>query len=181
MLSARIVDHCHCRKDEPRRCALGEGLPMAVAEAFDDELVMGGMSRQLVVTLGQFSLVRLERQTQLLIPSYDYCVPEKVCCDSDCGCQENPCEAFCNSDFPVESFFPQGRASEDSGNTSRRSGCCSCQRKREKEKECSACQTAQAALASAQTALREVCEEEKEDCGCQENGYTTTNVRGRNR
>lgn len=179
VLAARIVDHCHCRKDEPRRCALGEGLPMAVAEAFDDELVMGGMSRQLVVTLGQFSLVRLERQTQLLIPSYDYCVPEKVCCDNDCGCQENPCEAFCNTDFPVESFFPQGRAAEDNGQCSRRSSCC--QRKSQKERECSPCQTAQTALTAAQDALREVCEEEKEDCGCHENNYTTTNVRSRNR
>ena len=176
VLCARIVDHCHCRKDEPRRCALGEGLPEAVAEAFDDELVMGGMSRQLVVTLGQFSLVRLERQTQLLIPSYDYCMPEKVCCDGDCGCQENPCEAFCSSDFPVESFFPQGRAAEDNGG-SRRSGCCSCQRNREREN--SPCQTAQTALAAAQDALREVCQEENEDCGCRENHYTT--VGGKNK
>ena len=181
VLAARIVDHCHCRKDEPRRCALGEGLPEAVAAAFDDELVMGGMSRQLVVTLGQFSLVRLERQTQLLIPSYDYCMPEKVCCDGDCGCQENPCEAFCNTEFPVDSFFPQGRATEDSSSSSRRSGCCSCQRNSQRERECTACQTAQAALASVQTALREVCEEEEEDGICRENTYTTTGIRNRNR
>lgn len=181
VLAARIVDHCHCRKDELRRCALGEGLPEAVAEAFDDELVMGGMSRQLVVTLGQFSLVRLERQTQLLIPSYDYCVPEKVCCDGDCDCQENPCEAFCNTDFPVEAFFPQGRASEETGQNAGRNGCGSCRRNR--QRECTACQTAQTALAGAQAALREVCEEEKEDCGCHESGFTTTNLRngGRNR
>lgn len=129
ILATRIVDLCHCRKEEPRCCCLGEGLPEAVTSAFDDQLVMGGMSRQLVVTLGQFSLVRLERQTQLLIPSYDYCLPEKICCDGDCGCQENPCETFCNTAFPVNSFFPQGRPQGNQnkvgngGNT----GCSCCQ------------------------------------------------------
>lgn len=127
VLAARIVDLCHCRKEEARCCCLGEGLPEAVTSAFDDQLVMGGMSRQLVVTLGQFSLVRLERQTQLLIPSYDYCLPEKICCDGDCGCQENPCETFCNTAFPVSAFFPQGQAQERSGgNGGACGGCCAC-------------------------------------------------------
>lgn len=124
VLSARIVERCQCRKEEQKVCALGEGLPETVTAAFDDQLVMGGMSRQLVVTLGQFSLVRLERQTQLLIPSYDYCMPEKICCEGDCGCQENPCEVFCNTAFPVNSFFPQGRGENSRGQ--RRNGC-SCQ------------------------------------------------------
>ena len=75
-------------------------------EAFDDELVFQDMENQLQVTLGQFSLLRLERQTQLLMPSYDYCMPEKACCDGDCGCPENPCEAFARMQFPVRAFFP---------------------------------------------------------------------------
>ena len=35
--------------------------------------------RRVYVTLGQFSIVRLERDSQLLIPVYDYCMPEKEC------------------------------------------------------------------------------------------------------
>ena len=48
------------------------------------ELSGGDDSRRSYVTLGQFSIVRLERDTQLLIPAYDYCLPEKECtCGND--------------------------------------------------------------------------------------------------
>ena len=40
---------------------------------------MGGDVHRLYVTLGQFSIIRMERDTQLLIPAYDYCLPEKEC------------------------------------------------------------------------------------------------------
>ena len=89
----------------PQAISVGE-LPEAVAAAFDDSLVLEGMESQLQVTLGQFSLMRLERQTQLLMPSYDYCMPEKACLSGDCGCPEDPCEAFARMQFPVSAFFP---------------------------------------------------------------------------
>ena len=101
-----------------------------MAEAFDDELVLSGQNRLLTVTLGQFSLIRLERQTQLLIPSYDYCMPEKACTDQGCGVPENPCEAFSRMQFPVQAFFPQSDRERVCG----RSGGCGCQRR-------STCQT----------------------------------------
>lgn len=106
VLQAKIVDVCHRRGDDGCMC-LGEGLPETVAAAFDDDLAFGGMNRQLVVTLGQFSIVRLQRETQLLIPSYDYCLPGEECCE-DSGCiQESPCEAFARMSFPVQEFFPE--------------------------------------------------------------------------
>ena len=92
ILRARIQEVCQCHR--PACSCQGTSLPQPVAEAFDDELVLSGQNRILTVTLGQFSLIRLERQTQLLIPSYDYCMPEKACCDQGCGVPENPCEAF---------------------------------------------------------------------------------------
>lgn len=56
------------------------------------------------MTLGQFSIVRLERDTQLLVPVYDYCMPEKEC---SCGnSNEDPCCIFRNISFPVGEFFP---------------------------------------------------------------------------
>ena len=54
-------------------------------------------------TLGQFTLVRLERDTQLLVPVYDYCVPQSEC---DCGSQEDPCGLFRSVAFPMNEFFP---------------------------------------------------------------------------
>ena len=69
-------------------------------------LTQGGDVHRLYVTLGQFSIIRLERDTQLLMPVYDYCMPEKECdCGSDCS-QEDPCEVFRQVKFPVDEFFP---------------------------------------------------------------------------
>jgi hypothetical protein len=141
ILQAKIVDRCHCHREE-NRCCLTAGLPEVVAAAFDGELVMGGVDRQLTVTLGQFSLVRLERETQLLIPSYDYCMPEKSCCDQGCGVQENPCEAFSQMSFPVRAFFPQAEEGTGTG------GASTCGRN---ENRCRCC-AGTAAAAAAETA-----------------------------
>ena len=46
----------------------------------------------------------LERDTQLLVPVYDYCMPDKECACGD-GC-EDPCALFRNISFPVGEFFP---------------------------------------------------------------------------
>ena len=78
VLDARLVDRCNCRECD---CDLCE-VPSFVSGCFNGELSSGDDSRRIYVTLGQFSLVRLERDSQLLIPVYDYCMPEKEC---SCG------------------------------------------------------------------------------------------------
>ena len=55
--------------------------------------------------------MRLERDTQLLIPAYDYCIPEKDCPGG--SCQDDPCTIFSQIRFPVEEFFPQDCAADD--------------------------------------------------------------------
>ena len=54
-------------------------------------------------TLGQFSIIRLERDTQLVMPCYDFCMPEKECIG---GSEDNPCDLFKRIKFPVDEFFP---------------------------------------------------------------------------
>jgi hypothetical protein len=154
ILQAKIVDRCHCHREENRCCCLTAGLPEVVSAAFDGELVMGGAERQLTVTLGQFSLVRLERETQLLIPSYDYCMPEKSCCDQGCGVQENPCEAFSQMSFPVRAFFPQAEENNGTGGGS------TCGRP---EKRCRCCAGTATAVAAAAEALEETAETQAEE------------------
>jgi len=61
--------------------------------------------------------VRLERDVQLLIPAYDYCIPCKEC-TSNSG-EEDPCELFSKVQFPVEEFFPANNSSGDNS-----SDCC---------------------------------------------------------
>ncbi len=59
--------------------------------------------RQVVATIGLFSIVKLARLVQLLIPAFDFCVPNKRCVAST---DEEPCELFETIDFPIDEFFP---------------------------------------------------------------------------
>jgi hypothetical protein len=99
VLDAKLMDCCDahmCDSD------LTE-VPDFISGFFDGELSSGGDGRRIYVTLGQFSIVRLERDSQLLIPVYDYCMPEKECAG---GSSEDPCGLFQNIAFPVGEFFP---------------------------------------------------------------------------
>lgn len=78
-------------------------IPKSVQNAFDEDLVLTPEGRSLYVTLGQFSIIRLERDTQLLIPAYDYCVPQESCEGSG---EEDPCTMFSRIQFPLDEFFP---------------------------------------------------------------------------
>ena len=74
---------------------------------FDEELTFCSDRRRLYVTLGQFSIVRLERDAQLIVPVLDYSIPTKECCDNP-GCTEDPCEMFSRIPFPASQFTPKG-------------------------------------------------------------------------
>ena len=82
-------------------------IPAAIREQFEEELVTGNVVRYLLVTLGQFSIVRLERDAQLLVPVLDYSIPTKECCEAP-GCGEDPCEMFSRIPFPESQFVPRG-------------------------------------------------------------------------
>lgn len=101
VLSAKLVDVCDCRTSE-----IGEltDVPPVVCACFGCDLCFGGEGKRVYVTLGQFSIIRLERDTQLLMPAYDYCMPDKEC--SCGGGEEDPCEIFRKVQFPVDEFFP---------------------------------------------------------------------------
>ena len=84
ILSSKVREVCECRCNED---ALQ--IPNAIADCCDDELVRSGERRRLFVTLGQFSIIRLERDAQLIVPVLDYAIPTKECCDA-AGCAEDP-------------------------------------------------------------------------------------------
>ncbi len=54
------------------------------------------------VTLGLFTIVQLIRDVQMLIPVYDFCIPEKQCDDTT----DQPCDVFRKIKFPTDDFFP---------------------------------------------------------------------------
>jgi len=112
VLDARILDGCGKRECD---CDLCE-VPNFVNSCFDCELSSGDENRRVYVTLGQFSIVRLERDTQLLIPVYDYCLPDKDCsCSVDCGTTMDPCAIFRGISFPMGEFFPPNTAGCEDG------------------------------------------------------------------
>lgn len=119
VLDARIVDS-GCKRECD--CELCE-VPECVSSCFGGAISSGDDSRRIYVTLGQFSIVRLERDAQLLIPVYDYCLPEKEC---SCGGSEDPCGVFRNIDFPVNEFFPPNtvRMPESYEDTKAYCACC---------------------------------------------------------
>ena len=125
ILGMKLLDVCDCRPC-PCQCQWTD-VPPAVAAAFPEELAFTGESHRMYVTLGQFSIIRLERDTQLLTPVYDYCMPEKECpCDGG-SCQEDPCELFRKVQFPVGEFFPPNAiAPRGSSYQDIKSGGCSC-------------------------------------------------------
>ena len=103
VLSSKVREVCDCTSQD-----LAAQIPKSIAEAFDEELVLSSEQRRLFVTLGQFSLIRLERDAQLVVPVVDYSIPTKECCDTPGCCAEDPCEMFSRIPFPEKQFVPKG-------------------------------------------------------------------------
>lgn len=57
--------------------------------------------KRLLVSLGFFSVIRLERPAQLVVSASDYTIPDKECvlCDED-----DPCSVFEKMSFPIAEF-----------------------------------------------------------------------------
>lgn len=99
ILSMKLVDRC----PQVCECSCGD-VPVCVSGCFGGDLYFGTEGKRVYFTLGQFSLIRLERDAQLLIPAYDYCIPNKEC-DNSCT-EDDPCEIFRKVQFPMDEFFP---------------------------------------------------------------------------
>ena len=107
VLSARVVDPvtCHCCQ-----CCCCEDIPENVRNVVGGPPVDQGQ-RHLAVSLGFFSVIRLERPEQYLVNAVEFSVPDKECSHSD---DDTPCDAFNRMAFPIEEFSP-GRVRTDVG------------------------------------------------------------------
>lgn len=94
-LSAKVVKNCG-------RCMPCCTVPKHICRRFGSETLGQNGERDVLVTIGIFTIVRIERNVQLLVPSYDFCVPEKECVTTS----DNPCEVFSRLEFPTDEFFP---------------------------------------------------------------------------
>lgn len=119
VLNLKLVEPCDCKC--ACACEVSE-VPACIGAGFTEALDFNAQGKRLYVSLGQFSLIRLERDTQLLLPAYDYCIPEKECTCEGGSCEEDPCEIFRHVKFPVNEFFPSARA-ETGGENGNGCGC----------------------------------------------------------
>lgn len=126
LLCARFADNCNCNC--PCNCSMLTGVPEGILDAFDEPIIFDeNIIRRIFVSLGQFSTVSLQRDTQLLIPVYDYCVPSNDCTLASLGnCAEDPCKVFEGVDFPVDEFFPPNSIASDSDSSGGSTGSCGC-------------------------------------------------------
>ena len=101
VLAGKVQEVCDSGTQE-----LAAQIPQSVQQMFDEPLVTAQQQRRLFVTLGQFSIIRLERDAQLVVEVLDYAIPTKECCESP-GCSaEDPCEMFSRIPFPTKQFTP---------------------------------------------------------------------------
>lgn len=87
-----------------RGCCLDNccAIPEKICKHYGGEFEYDCCKNSLYITIGIFIIVQIIRNTQMLIPAYDFCVPDKECITNS----DNPCEIFRQIDFPVNEFFP---------------------------------------------------------------------------
>lgn len=105
-------------------CGVLTGVPEGILNAFSEPLILDEcQSRRVCVSLGQFSVVRLERDTQLRIRVVDYCIPEDECRIASIGNCDDPCAVFQDVEFPLDSFFPSDESSSADDDLNGGCGC----------------------------------------------------------
>lgn len=95
-LSTRLCE-CKHHKYEPLI-----SVPNSIACRYSGEFNHCEPCKTVLITMGLFSIVQLERSVQMMVPVYDYCVPDKECVSTS----DNPCDLFKKIKFPVNEFFP---------------------------------------------------------------------------
>ena len=121
LLSARVVEPtvpCGCT------CCCCCDIPAGIAAAVPGALGDNENGNSLLVTLGIFSVIRIERPAQYLVTAADYCVPDKECTPNE---EDDPCSLFRRMAFPVGEFCPPSLA-DIGGEGGTHTGGCGCGR-----------------------------------------------------
>ncbi len=77
-------------------------IPQEIIDVIGEDLNLSGTGKRLYVTLGQFSMIRLERGVSLTLNAENY-LPDNECAGSS---DDDPCTMFSRVRFPMEEFFP---------------------------------------------------------------------------
>lgn len=105
-LDAKLCRPCDCCNNVSD---IGCSVPACVRRCFQGSFNNESSEKAVRVTIGLFTIVQLERDVQMLIPAYSFCMPNK-----ECSCNtEDPCDSFRKIKFPVGEFFPPSERDAD--------------------------------------------------------------------
>lgn len=119
ILDAQMCGICDCCNTMGDCC---DNIPNSICRCFEGNFGGNCTEKAVKVTLGIFTIVQLERDVQMLIPAYDFCVPTKECCNNT----EDPCDTFKKISFPIDEFFPPNLKENDCAPNFDPNGSCSC-------------------------------------------------------
>ncbi len=85
-----------------KKCCPGSVIPCQICTEVGGSFQDVAVSKEVYITLGLFTIVQLQRKVQMMIPAYDFCIPDK---ESEYSTGD-PCEMFKKIQFPMEDFFP---------------------------------------------------------------------------
>lgn len=83
-------------------CGIDE-IPESLSDSFGGTFTDTDDGKNLYVSLGFFSVIRIERPNQYLINGTEFSVPDKECIMTE---PDDPCKAFSKMAFPVNEFNP---------------------------------------------------------------------------
>ncbi|MDR2655952.1 MAG: hypothetical protein LBC56_07830 [Oscillospiraceae bacterium] len=101
-LGIKILDPKDCSTNS---CCLN-AVPTGVCDYYDGNFNVIRAERAIYVSIGMFTIISIARRVQMMIPAYDFCLPDKSCDGDMVTSQDDPCELFRKIKFPVDQFFP---------------------------------------------------------------------------
>ena len=107
ILDCKVVEkhhhHCNC-------CICVDSIPETVRNSFDGNFMDGIGTNELIVSIGLFSIIRMERPVQLMIPGTNFCLPDKD--STPAISSSDPCKVFSKMCFPMSEFFPYAEGND---------------------------------------------------------------------
>jgi hypothetical protein len=108
---ALTANICECNGND---CCVSLNAPGGVLATIGGCIADSESIKQTVcITLGLFTVVQLVRNVQMLMPVYDFCVPEKECVTTT----DDACDIFSRIQFPLDEFFPPKESGDGSPGT----------------------------------------------------------------
>ena len=109
VLGIRAVEPCNCSCACYCTCAVDDIPRELLDQNTLCDLVDPANGNRLYISLGLFTVFRIERPAQMLISASDYSVPDKEC---NCSEPADPCSLFRTMAFPTGEFSGTGHATD---------------------------------------------------------------------